>query len=123
MKKLLGIIVLGLLWQNLVLANDLAIMAFNKWLYDNGHQKEDEITNNNRKTYFEFDIHERTLDFVNTVKQIRQKIETRKEEGKFINTELKLLRNDLLSCMLRDENQWNLSRSFRFLLFLGLTPH
>ena len=39
MKKILGIIVLGLLWQNLVLANDLAISVFNKWLYDNGHQK------------------------------------------------------------------------------------
>ena len=39
MKKLLVIVVLGLLWQNLVLANDLAIMTFNKWLYDNGHQK------------------------------------------------------------------------------------
>lgn len=31
--------VLGLLWQNLVLANDMAIWVFNKWLYDNGHQK------------------------------------------------------------------------------------
>ena len=30
---------MGLLWQNLVLANDLAILVFNKWLYDNGHQK------------------------------------------------------------------------------------
>ena len=39
MKKILGIIVLGLLWQNLVLANDMAIWVFNKWLYDNGHQK------------------------------------------------------------------------------------
>ena len=39
MKKLLAIIVLGLMWQNLVLANDLAIMTFNKWLYDNGHEK------------------------------------------------------------------------------------
>ena len=39
MKKLLAIVVLGLLWQNLVLANDLAISVFNKWLYDNGHQK------------------------------------------------------------------------------------
>ena len=39
MKKLLAILVLGLLWQNLVLANDLAIMTFNMWLYDNGHQK------------------------------------------------------------------------------------
>ena len=39
MKKILGIIVLGLLWQNLVLANDLAITTFNMWLYDNGHQK------------------------------------------------------------------------------------
>ena len=39
MKKFLGVVVLGLLWQNLVLANDLAILVFNKWLYDNGHQK------------------------------------------------------------------------------------
>jgi len=39
MKKFLGVVVLGLLWQNLVLANDMAIWVFNKWLYDNGHQK------------------------------------------------------------------------------------
>ena len=39
MKKFLGAVVLGLLWQNLVLANDMAIWVFNKWLYDNGHQK------------------------------------------------------------------------------------
>ncbi|WP_075533750.1 hypothetical protein [Candidatus Pelagibacter communis] len=39
MKKLLATLVLCLLWQNLVLANDLAILVFNKWLYDNGHQK------------------------------------------------------------------------------------
>ena len=39
MKRLLAILVLGLLWQNLVLANDQAIAVFNKWLYDNGHQK------------------------------------------------------------------------------------
>ena len=39
MKRLLAILVLGLLWQNLVLANEQAIAVFNKWLYDNGHQK------------------------------------------------------------------------------------
>jgi hypothetical protein len=39
MKKFLGVVVLCLLWQNLVLANDMAIWVFNKWLYDNGHQK------------------------------------------------------------------------------------
>ena len=39
MKKILAILLLSLLGQNLVLANDLAIMTFNKWLYDNGHKK------------------------------------------------------------------------------------
>ena len=40
MKKLLVIVVLGLLWQNLVLGKDHpmpSILKFNKWLYDNGH--------------------------------------------------------------------------------------
>ena len=39
MKKILAILILSFLGQNLVLANDLAIMTFNMWLHDNGHQK------------------------------------------------------------------------------------
>ncbi len=40
MKKLLAIVVIGFLWQNIVLGKDHAmpsISKFNKWLYDNGH--------------------------------------------------------------------------------------
>ena len=39
MKKLLGILLISLLWQNLVLAEDLAIATFNMWLYDNGYHQ------------------------------------------------------------------------------------
>ena len=39
MKKFLGILLLSLLSQNLVLAEDLAIATFNMWLYDNGHHQ------------------------------------------------------------------------------------
>ena len=54
MKKILAILLLSLLGQNLVLANDLAIMTFNKWLYDNGHHqylniKEREICKKEKK--------------------------------------------------------------------------
>ena len=34
MKKLLGVLVLGLLWGGNAYSE---ISAFNKWLYDNGH--------------------------------------------------------------------------------------
>ena len=36
MKKLLGIVVLGLLWSNITFAS---FVHFNKWLYDNGHHQ------------------------------------------------------------------------------------
>ena len=54
MKKFLGILLLSLLWQNLVLAEDLAIATFNMWLYDNGHHqylniKEKEICKKEKK--------------------------------------------------------------------------
>ena len=43
MKKLLGIIVLGLLWCNMSFASGLvsdnSFIYFNKWLYDNGHHQ------------------------------------------------------------------------------------
>jgi len=43
MKKLLGIVVLGLLWCNISFAekkyNDRAIYRFTQWLYDNGHHQ------------------------------------------------------------------------------------
>lgn len=39
MKKILAILIFSFLSQKLVVANELAILTFNKWLYDNGHQK------------------------------------------------------------------------------------
>ena len=39
MKKLLGILVLGLLWCNISFAGDYAISRFTQWLYDNGHHQ------------------------------------------------------------------------------------
>ena len=38
MKKLLGILVLGLLWSNITFASS-QMGQFNKWLYDNGHHQ------------------------------------------------------------------------------------
>ena len=38
MKKLLGIMVLGLLWSNITFASS-QMGQFNKWLYDNGHHQ------------------------------------------------------------------------------------
>ena len=49
MKKLLGILVLGLLWSNITFASSNSFVHFNKWLYDNGHHQYlnlDEETNN-----------------------------------------------------------------------------
>ena len=37
MKKLLGIVVLGLLWCNISFADDGHLDDFNKWLFENGH--------------------------------------------------------------------------------------
>ena len=39
MKKILAILIFSFLSQKIVVANELAIWTFNKWLYDNGHQK------------------------------------------------------------------------------------
>ena len=39
MKKLLGILVLGLLWCNISFAQDYRIKNFIKWLYENGHNQ------------------------------------------------------------------------------------
>lgn len=39
MKKILAILIFSFLSQKLVVANEMAIWTFNKWLYDNGHQK------------------------------------------------------------------------------------
>ena len=39
MKKLLGVLILGLLWCNISFANDNRLEDFNQWLYDNGHYK------------------------------------------------------------------------------------
>ena len=39
MKKLLGIIVLGLLWCNISFADDKDLDVFNKWLNDNGYEQ------------------------------------------------------------------------------------
>jgi len=39
MKKLLGIVVLGLLWCNISFANDDKFEEFNQWLYDNGYSE------------------------------------------------------------------------------------
>ena len=39
MKKLLGIVVLGLLWCNISFADDKHLDDFNKWLNDNGHHQ------------------------------------------------------------------------------------
>ena len=39
MKKLLGILVLGLLWCNISFAQDYRIKHFIKWLYENGHNQ------------------------------------------------------------------------------------
>ena len=39
MKKLLGIVVLGLLWSNITFASSTSFVYFNKWLYDNGHHQ------------------------------------------------------------------------------------
>jgi len=39
MKKLLGILVLGLLWCNISFANILDYNKFNEWLYKNGHHQ------------------------------------------------------------------------------------
>ena len=39
MKKILAVLIFSFLSQKLVVANELAILTFNKWLYDNGHQK------------------------------------------------------------------------------------
>ena len=39
MKKLLGILVLGLLWSNITFASSNSFVHFNKWLYDNGHHQ------------------------------------------------------------------------------------
>jgi len=39
MKKLLGILVLGLLWCNISFAQDYRIKNFTKWLYENGHNQ------------------------------------------------------------------------------------
>ena len=40
MKKLLGIVVLGLLWCSISFANqEYRIKNFTRWLYDNGHNQ------------------------------------------------------------------------------------
>ena len=39
MKKLLAILVLGLLWSNITFAANINFGYFNKWLYDNGHHQ------------------------------------------------------------------------------------
>ena len=39
MKKLLGILVLSLLWSNITFASSKSFVHFNKWLYDNGHHQ------------------------------------------------------------------------------------
>ena len=39
MKKLLGIVVLSLLWSNITFASSNSFIYFNKWLYDNGHHQ------------------------------------------------------------------------------------
>ena len=39
MKKLLGIIVLGLLWCNISFANDNRLESFSQWLFDNGYSE------------------------------------------------------------------------------------
>ncbi len=39
MKKLLGIIVLGLLWCNISFADNEHLHDFNQWLYENGHHQ------------------------------------------------------------------------------------
>ena len=37
MKKLLGVLILGLLWCNISFANDNRVEDFNQWLTKNGH--------------------------------------------------------------------------------------
>jgi len=39
MKKILGILVLGLLWCSISFADDRAIFRFYQWLYENGHHQ------------------------------------------------------------------------------------
>jgi len=39
MKKLLGVLILGLLWCNISFADDKHLDDFNKWLNDNGHHQ------------------------------------------------------------------------------------
>ena len=48
MKKLLGILVLGLLWCNISFAQDYRIKNFIKWLYENGHNQYVEKDSNGR---------------------------------------------------------------------------
>ena len=39
MKKLLGILVLGLLWCNISFADNEDLHDFNQWLYESGHHQ------------------------------------------------------------------------------------
>ena len=62
MKKLLGILVLGLLWCNISFAQDYRIKNFIKWLYENGHHQ---YLNLNGKTNLKIRLNKkkRNLDY------------------------------------------------------------